>query len=102
MKKIFVLIMVSVLMLFFISCGKSQSIVGKWKMEINDESGQLGFDSTITFTEDTMEFFGISMPYKLKGDIITIKEEEAKYSIDGDVLTITINGENMKLNRILD
>lgn len=100
MKRVFILIMVSVLMLFLISCGDSQSIVGKWEMENNEEAAQLGFDSTIIFTEDTMEILGVSMPYKLKGDLLIINEEEAEYSIDGDILIISFQGEEMKLNRI--
>lgn len=100
MKKVLSLVLILVLVLSFVSCGKN-TLEGVW--EAKDDL-ELGLSITVEFTEDTMDMMGIVMDYTVKGDTLMLdfmgEEIEMEYDIDGDVLTLTVEGEAQEFTRV--
>lgn len=104
MKKISVVIFALVAVLILASCGKTKkvSITGSWKADsgtetiylFNDDgTGKISVGTTVSkaFTYETNDNI-----LKIVTEILGQKDEqEYTYSIDGNVLTMTRNGESV-------
>ena len=103
MKKIIALVlMVAMLSVFLVSCGKS--IVGSWEAEIEGMEGTITFekDGTGTFAaagmslDITWEADGdkLDMSMSLLGQTVPVFED-AEFKVKGKTLTITYEGESV-------
>lgn len=102
MRRILSLLLVLVLVLSFVSCGKDD-IIGVWEAK---DTADLGMSITVEFTEDKMEMMGISMDYELDGDTIILnfmgEETEMEYKVKGDTLTLTVDGDAQEFVKVKD
>ena len=104
MKRIIALVLTFVLAaMCLVSCGGGDSIVGKWEVE------QDGVKMTFEFTEDelTVSAMGMEMDpveytaedgkisFEMMGDKV-----KGDYSVDGDELSITSDGEELVFTRV--
>jgi hypothetical protein len=72
-----------------VGCGKSDSLVGTWKgKEFNGDA------FTMTFTKDTVSFYGETLFYKIKDNVLVIWEDDEE---DSDSITYKINGDKLSL-----
>lgn len=100
MKRIIVLVFVCVLFLSLVACG-ADDLVGTWVLN-DDEALTI---KKIVFDEDTIEFYDVSMTYKVKGKKITVefmegKSSEWEFSVKDDILTLTIDGTPLEYIRV--
>jgi uncharacterized lipoprotein YehR (DUF1307 family) len=104
MKRILSIVIIVVIILSLVGCG-GNDLLGTWKMDMSEETPDLGIDLTIAFTEDKMEIMGMEFEYEVKGDKILVDmfgegEEEMQFKVNGDKLTLTTDGEEQILNRV--
>lgn len=107
MKKIIALILTVLLLAsVFAGCAKhgSAAVIGRWAWKYEGLGEVLSF----TFNPDgtgTMESFGDSKPFTYTATdskiSMTIGEstDACEYTIDGDEMTLTVNGEALKLTK---
>ncbi len=106
MKRIIALVLTFVLAaLCLVSCGGGDSIVGAWTAKED------GVEATFTFTEDklTVSTMGIStdpVDYTAEDGKLSFElmgqKMEGDYKVDGDKLTITIDGDKQVFTKVED
>lgn len=103
MKKVYVLL-VAIAMIFSLVACSGNNLVGSWEVEGNEELIALGLDLTITFTEEEMAMLDVSFPYRVEKDQLIIdmmgQEEIMTFNVDGDILTLSLDGEDQIFNRV--
>lgn len=107
MKKILAIALTVILVVaLFAGCAKAgaNAVVGKWAWEYEG----LGEVMSVTFNNDgtgEMESFGETMEftYSVTADKINMtldgESSSCEYSIDGNVMTLVIEGEALELNK---
>ncbi len=108
MKKLFNILIITIMMFSLVACSQDGSIIGKWHPNGEDESfyfefkdknelviGMSGLTAEGTYT---IEDNKITIKVSMLGQ--TILDEEGTYKINGDTLTITINDSPQKYTRI--
>ena len=105
MKKVIVLLTIIVLVLSLVACG-ANGLVGVWEVEGNEELEALNLDLSITFTKDEMTMMEVTFPYTTDKDQLIIdmmgQEEIIVFKVDGNKLTLTLDGQDQVFNRVVE
>lgn len=112
MKKLIALCLVLVLVVAMVACGGGgkNPAVGTWKLtglfegeeDYSAYLAMLGMDLTIVLNEDgtgTMEMMGEKLDITWADGKIMNEGESLSFSVDGDTLTISEEGERMVFTR---
>ena len=111
MKKILALTLVLVMVFALCACGGGKNAaVGTWKLtglfegeeDYSAYLAMLGMDLTLVLNEDgtgTMEMMGEKIDITWADGKIMNEGESLSFSVDGDTLTITEEGERMVFTR---
>lgn len=103
MKRILGVLMIVALMFALVACG-GDDLIGTWEVKDTEGLEDFGMSFEITFEEDTMTMFGITVDYETKGDKIIMsfmgEEEEWEYKVKGDTLTLIADGEELELEKV--
>lgn len=127
MKKTIAILLVVVMALSLAACSKSKdakkdgkknenTIVGTWELDLDatfadqdqdtlDFLKSSGYSMSFTFNADgtgTAKMTGdddTSFEYKIENNQIVIEDEGVDYTLNGDKLTLDMNGEKMIFNR---
>ena len=120
MKKVLAIILVFVFALSFSACRQTFSIVGRWKAPIMVMGESVDDDKNyvvVQFNEDGSGSYtrvnyarqeSHAFTYEVKGESLTVKAYsgslvyECEYSIDGDELIITCDGQDIIHKRYND
>lgn len=122
-KRIWVMLMLTVIALTLTACGGESTIVGTWTMDLDAMLESVGIskadyesmksiigniEMTIEFTKDGRVITKTTMmgeseteeaTYKVEGNMLYIDGEPGEFSLNGNKLTLIYDGESVTLTR---